>query len=83
VEFITAPRWSSDSSAVAIIAENYDTHVAKVIVGTWAAKTLDIPAPSQAEGSLGAAWDGNALILSGTNRKSRLGPGASDFVPVN
>jgi hypothetical protein len=82
VDFITAPQWSSDSSAVAIIAENYDTHIASVIVRHVGGKTLDILAPSQAEGSLGVAWDGDVLILSGTNRKWRLEPGDSTFVAV-
>jgi len=80
--FITSPEWSPDSSAVAIIAENYDTHVDSVIVRHVGGKTLDILAPSQAEGSLGVAWNGNVLVLSGTNRRWRLEPGASTFVVV-
>jgi hypothetical protein len=82
VDFITSPEWSPDSSAVAIIAENYDTHVDSVIVRHVGGKTLDILAPSQAEGSLGVAWNGNVLVLSGTNRRWRLEPGASTFVVV-
>jgi hypothetical protein len=82
VDFMTSPQWSSDSSSVVIVAENYDSHVGSIIVRHVGGETLDIPAPIDAEGGLGQAWDGGALLLSGTNGKWRLAPGASAFVTV-
>ena len=83
VEFSTSPEWSTDGSAVAILAENYDTHANSVIVRHPQGKSLNIPTPKGAEDNLGVNWDGDVLILSSSNGKWKLEPRASDFVQMN
>jgi len=82
VDFITSPEWSPDSRAVAIAAENYETHVRSVIVRHLGGATVDIPFPQQAAGNPDMKWDGRSLIFSCAGGSWRLDPGAYRFAEV-
>ena len=81
IEFTSKPVWSSDSSSVAITAENYETKAESVIVRPVGGRPLELAAPPGAEGSLQTSWDGNVLVVRAGSHAWRLEPGASAFVP--
>jgi len=81
LEFTSKPIWSSDSSAVAIIAENYQTKAESVIVRPVGGKPVEVAAPPEADdSSLQVSWDGKALVVRAGSRAWRLEPGASALV---
>ena len=79
LEFITKPTWSPDGTAVAIVAENYETKAERIIVRALAGRTLDLAAPS-APGALDLCWDGKTLIVNAGARRWRLEPDSSVLV---
>jgi len=79
VEFTVPPEWSADSAAVAIIAEDYATHEDRVIVRYVGGRVRDVPAPREAEGALGLAWDGDSLVLTAGGAKWRLEADSPSF----
>jgi hypothetical protein len=80
LEYPSKPVWSSDGSAVAILAKDYDSNVESVVVRPLGAKSVEFIAPTGIKGDLQFSWDGKALVAQAGDQAWRLDPGKADFV---
>ncbi len=80
LEFMGEPLWSPDGTAVAITAEDYDTHASVVIVRPLRGKP--VLALLGIEGNPRLSWDGAALLVRAGTNAWRLEPGSCALRPV-
>jgi len=80
VEFTSKPIWSSDGSAVAITAEDYETKAESVFVRPVGGKPVEFTAPPGSEGGLQMSWNETSLVVRAGTHVWRLDHGASAFI---
>lgn len=82
LEFLSKPRWSQDSSEVAILAQDYDSKARLLIVRRLRGTTASYDLPLSAHPPFRVSWGDNAYFVTAADLAWRLDQTTLHLTPI-